>query len=160
GVTVPERMLSRRWVLTLAATIIAMLAALEWSSDFGVSLGLLYVVPVMIAATALSRVQVVLMALLCAAIRDQFHPPLEPIETFLRFAMATTANGAAGLLVLEIFQNRQRVLQYLTELRLETGLRQKAERLLRALADDSPAGMLTLDVNAHVIAANRAAHEM
>ncbi|MEZ5367040.1 MAG: ATP-binding protein [Bryobacterales bacterium] len=160
GLAVPERMLERRWVLTLAFVCIAILATIEWSHDFGVSLGVLYVIPVVIAATALTSIQVVGMAFLCAGVRDQFHPPLEPIETLLRFVMASMAYSSAGLLVREIFQNRQRVLLYLQQLRLETELRRKAEEQLRIMADDSPAGMLTLDVHARVIAANRAAHEM
>lgn len=160
GFAVPERMLARRWVLTVSSICIAVLAAFEWQRDMGVSLGVLYVIPLTIAATALARWQVIGMALICASVRDNFHAPTEPFEWFLRFAMASVAYGCAGLLVQEIFQNRQRVLGYVTQLRLEAGLRQKAERLLRILADDSPAGMLTLDVNARVVAANRAAHEM
>ena len=160
GLIVPERMLSRQWVLTISGACIALLAALEWTHDFGVSLGVLYVIPVVISASALTSFQVVGMAFLCAGVRDQFHPPLEPIETLLRFVMASMAYSSAGLLVREIFQNRQRMLQYLLQLRLETGLRRKAEQQLRIMADDSPAGMLTLDAGARVIAANRAAHEM
>jgi two-component system sensor kinase FixL len=153
-------MLARRWVLAVSSICIAVLAAFEWQRDIGVSLGVLYVIPITIAATALSRWQIVGMSLICASVRDHFHAPTEPLEWLVRFAMASVAYGAAGLLVLEFFQNRQRVLCYVTQLRLEAGLRQKAERLLRVLADDSPAGMLTLDVNARVVAANQAAHEM
>ena len=160
GMVVPERLLRRSRVLTFSAVCIAVLAVIEWTSHPDVSLGVLYVFPVAIAATALTHSQVVLMAVLCAAVRDQFHPPLDPLESVLRFAMATVAYGGAGLLVLEVFQNRQRMLKHYVQLRLETGLRRKAEQQLRIMADDSPAGMITIDVNARVLGANQAAHEM
>lgn len=160
GFVVPERLLDRPYVLGAAAVCIATLAVLEWASDLDVSLGVFYVMPVAIAATALNHYQVIATAVLCALVRDQFHPPLEPIETFLRFVMATIAYGAAGLLVLEVFQNRQRMLKHYVQLRLETDLRRKAEQQLQILANDSPAGMITIDVEARVLGANRAAHEM
>ena len=160
GLPIPETALHRRSILAVSIAGVAVLACLEWMHDFGVSLGILYVLPVVVAATALTHVQVVLMALGCAFIRDQFHPPLEPIETLLRFLMASIAYSSAGLLVLEVFQNRQRMLLHYLQLRLETGLRRKAERRLEILADDSPAGILTINARSRVIDANRAAQEM
>jgi len=160
GLVIPERLLSRPYVLGLAGACIATLAFLEWISELDVSLGVFYVLPVAIAATVLNHYQVVAVAVLCALVRDQFHPPLEPLETFLRALMATIAYGSAGLLVLEVFQNRQRMLKHYVQLRLETDLRRKAEQQLEILANDSPAGMVTIDANACVLGANRAAHEM
>ena len=160
GLVVPERLMQRRRVLLVSGAFIAVLAGLEWLYAFDVSLGVFYVLPVAIAATVLTNLQVVAMAVVCAFVRDQFHPPMGLVETALRFLMATVAYGAAGLLVREIFQNRQRMLEHYVQLRLETTLRRKAEQQLRIMADDSPAGMLTIDSQARVVGANRAAHEM
>ncbi|MBK7931844.1 MAG: PAS domain-containing sensor histidine kinase [Bryobacterales bacterium] len=160
GVTIPEDYFRRRPMLTVAGGVLALLAALEWASHLDYSLGILYVVPIMIAGTVFTRVQVVLAAVFCAWLRGQFHPPVLPVEFALRFLMATLAYSAAGLLVVEMTRNRRTVLAHYAQLKLEKELRMKAEAQLKTLADSSPAAIVTLNREARVLAANRAAADM
>lgn len=134
--------------------------ALEWASQLDYSLGVLYVVPVAVAALVLSRVEVVVAAVVAAAVRSLFTPGLPPIEFSLRFVMATLAYSGIGLLVGEISRHRRIIAATLSRLELEQAMRQRAEEQLRDLADSSPAAILVLNAGAEVLMANRAAHEL
>lgn len=138
----------------------ALLAGLEWSFRLDVSLGILYTFPVAMAAVVSSRRQVLAMAIACALVRGQFTQNLSQLESVLRFLMATIAYSGAGLLVVEMSNNRRRLVAHYASLDLEQRLRRKAEEQLRTLVQSSPAAILTLDAGARVVAANRAAHEM
>lgn len=147
-------------VLLLALLLLAAVVTLEWFSQLGYSLGVLYVFPVMVAALVLDRVGVIASAIACAFIRGLFTLELAPIEFGLRFTMAVLAYSGIGLLVGEISRNRRSMALTLSRLELEQAMRHKAEAQLRELADSSPAAILTLDGNAVVQFANRAAHEL
>ncbi|MBL8237321.1 MAG: HAMP domain-containing histidine kinase, partial [Bryobacterales bacterium] len=103
---------------------------------------------------------VVALALTCAFVRGQFTTNLSQLDGLLRFLMATMAYAGAGLLVVEVSNNRRRLVEHYARLELEQRLRRKAEEQLRILVQSSPAAILTLDAEARVVAANRAAHEM
>lgn len=160
GVTVPESFFQRKRMLAISACMLALLVILEWYSELDFSLGVFYVFPIMVAATVLSRLQVLIVAIVCAWIRGFFQPPLEAIELGLRFVMASLAYAGAGLLVVEMMRNRRIVLAHYAQLKLEKDLRYRAEEQLRLLADSSPAAILTVNADGKVLAANRSAHEM
>ncbi len=81
----------RARVLTLAFALLITVVAAEWYSQLDFSLGVLYILPVLVAATVLNRWQTLLMAACCALIRGQFTPGLPPIEYWLRFTIAMLA---------------------------------------------------------------------
>lgn len=146
--------------LALAGLLLAAVVALEWWSQLQYSLGVLYVLPVMVAATVVGRREVVLAALGSAWVRSLFTPGLMPVEFWLRFTMAVLAYSGVGLLVVEISRHRRSVVTALGRLKLEQSMRQQAEAQLRDLADSSPAAILILNGRAEVLSANRAAHEL
>lgn len=146
--------------MLLALLLLTAVVALEWLSHLSYSLGVLYVFPVMVAALVLNRGGVIVSAIMCAVIRGLFTLELPPIEFALRFTMAVLAYSGIGLLVGEISRNRRSMAVTLSRLELEQAMRHKAEAQLRELADSSPAAILTLDGNAVVQLANRAAHEL
>lgn len=160
GLRIQESAAVRRKILAGSAVILCFLVALEWAFRLDVSLGVLYAVPVAVASMVLSRGQVVLLALTCAFIRGQFTLHLSPLESALRFLMASIAYASAGLLVVEMSSNRRRLVEHYARLDLEQRLRRKAEEQLRILVESSPAAILTIDSDAKVAAANRAAHDM
>jgi two-component system sensor kinase FixL len=160
GVRIPESAIQGRRVLPIALVLLALLAAVEWYYRFDFSLGILYTIPVLVAAAALSRWQIVLFAIFAALVRTPFTPAASGLEIFLKFAMATLAYAGTGLLLVEMSNNRRRLLDSFARVQLEQKLRRRAQEQLRTLADSSPAAILTLNVNADVLAANRAAHEM
>lgn len=160
GVHLPEKTFSRKYVLPTAATLIALLALLEWAWKADFSLGFLYVIPIAIAATVLNRLEIVLLAIFCAFVRGQFTPAATALEHILRFVMATLAYCGIGLLIVEMSRNRRTVISYYAALKLEQDLRRQAEEQLRILAESSPAAILTVDHDGSIAAANRSAMEM
>jgi len=160
GVKIQESPAARRNIFLCSVMVLALLVLLEWFLNADVSLGILYTVPVAISALVLSRWQVLVMAVACAFLRGQFTPYLSTVESFARFLMATIAYAAAGLLVVEVSNNRRNLVEHFARLDLEQRLRRKAEDQLRILVESSPAAILTIESDATVAAANRAAHEM
>jgi len=154
-------MLNRRaLILTLAIGLLAAVVAAEWYSQLDFSLGVFYVLPVLVAATVLNRWQTLLLAAACALIRGEFTPGLPPIEYWLRFVMALLAFSGAGLLLGELSRNRRAIVEAYTKLKIEKEMRQQAEEQLRLLAESSPAAILTINERGDVLSANRAANEM
>ena len=153
---VPETLLRKRSVLGIAGLSVCLLAALEWYFKLDVSLGIAYTIPVAAAALVLTRPQILLAAMFCAYIRGQFTPQYPLLEQTLRWLMATIAYLGVGLLVAEMSRNRKTAVAVMTRIKLEQILRKRAEEQLRLLAESSPAGVLTVDGQGYVLAANRA----
>ncbi|WP_051670097.1 ATP-binding protein [Bryobacter aggregatus] len=160
GLPLPETSFRRHYVLPLTVALIGLLAGLEWYLHIDYSLGILYVFPIMAAATVLGRFEIIVLAVTCAYIRGLFTPQEAQLEHLLRFAMATLAFSGLGLLVVEMSRNRRTVLAYYASLGLEQELRRKAEHQLRILVESSPAAILTIDHSGTIVAANRSASEM
>jgi two-component system sensor kinase FixL len=160
GVRIPENAIQSRRVMPVALILIVLLILVEWHYRFDFSLGILYTIPVLIAASALTRGQIVLFGLFAALARAPFTPAASGLESLLKFAMAGLAYTATGLLIVEVSNNRRRLIASFANVQREQTLRRRAEEQLRTLADSSPAAILTLNANTEVLAANRAAHEM
>jgi PAS domain S-box-containing protein len=160
GVRIPERAIERKRVVPVAVVIVAALLVVEWLYKLEFSLGIFYTIPVMIAATALNRIQSVLFGVACACARGLFTPAASELEFFLKFLMAGIAYCGSGLLIVEMSNNRRRIIENYARLKLEQDLRRRAEEQLRILAESSPAAILTINESFEVEAANHAAHEM
>jgi PAS domain S-box-containing protein len=146
--------------LILAALLAAVVITADWFIGSHGSLGALYVLPIMLAATFLTRPQLVAAAVLCAFVRMELTPEEGWVDSILAFAMAVVAYTVAGLFVAELTRNQRLERAYLSETKRQQALRREAEEQLRLLVESSPAAILTLDAAGHVLAANRAAHEM
>lgn len=160
GVRLPDKALERKRVLSGSLLLLGSLAFVEWHYRLDVSLGIFYTIPVMIAGLVLNRTEAVLLAFGAAFVRGMFTPANSDLEFFLKFLMASIAYVGAGLVVVEMSNNRRRLLEHYARLKLEQERRMRAEAQLRTLAESSPAGILTLDGDMVVLAANLAAHEM
>lgn len=160
GVPISETAIQRRRVLPVALLLMGALAAVEWYSRLDFSLGVLYTIPVAIAAAVLNRWQIVVFACFAALARAPFTPAASPVEFLLKFAMAAIAYTGTGLLLVEMSNNRRRLLDAFASVQREQTLRRRAQDQLRTLAESSPAAILTLGRHAEVLAANRAAEEM
>jgi signal transduction histidine kinase len=150
----------RGQILLIAAGLVSILVLLEWYFNLDFSLGILYIFPVMLAATTLSRWQIVCAAAFCAYTRGLFTLDETPLEHMLRFCMATIAYSGCGLWIYQIADSRRMVLKHYSRLRFEQHMRRQAEEQLRLLAESSPAAILTVDSNGIILAANRAAETM
>jgi signal transduction histidine kinase len=150
-----------RWVLLGSSGV---LIAAVWGVDLvlgsEISLGVLYVLPVMLASLTLSRPQVIALAAGCMILRAFGLADTGLADMLFRSLLALTAYCSTGLFVLELIRNRRLTLDHLKSLAHQQRLRLELEEQLRALAESSPAGILTLDENACLLSANRAALEM
>jgi two-component system, LuxR family, sensor kinase FixL len=138
------------------ALLIAALVLAEWNFGLDVSLGVLYVLPVVLAGTKARRWQIIGLSLFCALVRGCFSFSGSWLDESLLFIMATIAYSGSGLLVIELRKNRQLFLQHLAQI----DLRRETEEQLRVLAESSPAAIMTLNEEGTILAANRATYEM
>jgi len=154
--------LSAGRIQTLAgiAGLAAFIAFADWYVGTEASLGVFYIVPMVIGATVLSWPGLVALAILCSCLRSWFDVPAPLSEQLLRFAFATLAYIASGLLVAALIRNREMTINHLANIRHEQELRREAEEQLRILAESSPAAILTVDANGTVIAANSATNSV
>ena len=148
-------------MLSAAGVVIALVALADWAVGTRASLGLFYIIPMMLGATVLTPWQIGLLAILCSALRASFdlpHPQF--LELSLRFLFAFLAYTGLGLFVIALIRNRELAVKHLAEVRREQGLRREAEEQLKVLAESSPAAIITVDGTGMVLAANKAAESL
>src|SRR5262245_47838678 len=162
----PDRLLGnaspggRLWLFFLSAAAIALIAFIDARLEANVSLGFLYVFPILLSALFLSRWQLVAVAVVCAVLRERLSPYPWDSEAAARTAMVTVAFLGTGLFVGELSRNRQRAIDHARALEREVKLRQQAEEELRVLVESSPAAILTIDADARILLANQAAERL
>jgi two-component system, LuxR family, sensor kinase FixL len=150
----------RKLILAGVAVLILSLVALEWTLQIEYSLGVLYVLPMLLGGITLNRTQIVALALLCAFARGMFTVVPTQLDYVLRFLMATLAYCGAGLFTVELRRNRQLYITHLLQIEREEQLRRVAEDHLRVLVESSPAAIMTIDEDGKILAANYAASEL
>jgi len=144
-------------VFAVTITLVAVIAFIDWVVGNSVSLGVLYILPMMLSAVVFRPYESALLAFLCAYLRARFDTPGSHAEVILRFIFASLSYFASGLFVTALVQNRRLVADHLGKLQKEQERRLEAEEQLRFLVASSPAAILTLDGNGIVLADNDAA---
>jgi len=134
---------NRTPVLLISGAIILIVAVVDWWTKPYVSLGFLYLFPIILAAAFLPRWLVAFLGFACAGLAEVFSS-LD--RSFVRLAFETLALAGCGLFVGEVVRNR----------RLST----EGEARLKALVETSPAAIVTVDERGFVELANRAAMEL
>ncbi|MGD0773362.1 MAG: LuxR C-terminal-related transcriptional regulator [Candidatus Solibacter sp.] len=134
---------NRTPVLAISGAIILLIALVDWWTKPYVSLGFLYLFPIMFAAAFLPRWMVALLGAGCAALAEVFSS-LEP--SYIRLSFEALALVGCGLFVGELVRNRR--------LSLESQAR------LQVLVETSPAAIVTVDERGFIELANRAAVEL
>jgi PAS domain S-box-containing protein len=134
---------NRTPVLTISGAIILAIAALDWWTKPYVSLGFLYLFPIMFAAAFLPRWLVAGLGVGCAVLAEIFSS-LEP--SFVRLTFEALALAGCGLFVGELVRNRRLSLE--------------SQERLKALVETSPAAIVTVDESGFIELANRAALEL
>jgi len=99
---------SRTPVLAISGVIIAIVAAVDWWTKPYVSLGFLYLFPIMFAAAFLPRWLIALLGVACAVLAELFSS-LDP--SLVRLTFETLALVGCGLFVGELVRNRRLDLQ-------------------------------------------------
>jgi len=142
----------------VVALVFSMMVAISYAdSRVEASLGVFYMLPMMLAALALGPLEIAILSILCAQLRRLFDFPGSPAESILRFMFAALAYAGTALFVMMLVRNREAALAHIRQIEKEQDLRKVAEEQLRVLVESSPAGILTLDQNGVVVAANEAA---
>jgi two-component system sensor kinase FixL len=146
-------------LLTLAAVIVATIAAIDFVTKPYFSLGFLYLFPIMIVGGVLPRGQTIAVALVCAVLQEVFSN-LPETELLVRLILTSVGLSGTGLFVSELVRNRQIVLQHVIELEEQEKRRKDAEEELQFLVDTSPAAIVTIDTSGQIMLANEAAHRL
>lgn len=150
---------NRSAFLVAAGVLIAAIATIDWLTKPYISIGFLYLFPIMLIAGLLPRWQTVLVALVCAVLQELFSE-LPSSEAITRLLMASAGFIGTGLFVSEISRNRQMALDHVEEVETHAKLRQEAEDQLRILVESSPAAIVTIDASGKILVANDAARSL
>ncbi len=150
---------NRRRLLIATALMVVVVAALDWWTKPYVSLGFLYLFPIMIAGGFLSRTHIVSFALLCAFLQEEFSN-LPAGDVWPRLIFSSAGFIGTGLFISELLRNRRMVLGHLDEVETQVRARREAEEQLQVLVESSPAAIITLDADGSILLANEAAQEM
>lgn len=134
---------NRTAIRITSAVLVILIALVDWWTKPYVSLGFLYLFPVMLGAIFLPRRVVALAGIVCAFLAEIFSS-LDP--SFTRFALEALALAGCGLFVEELVRNRRTILE--------------GQDKLRALVETSPAAIVTTDQDGFIELANQTAFEL
>ncbi len=143
---------NRNRMLVLASLLIAGIAVVDWWATHYISLGFLYLFPIIIFGGFLSRTRIVGVALLCAILQEAFSN-LPESEAVIRLVFSSVGFVGTGLFISEMIRNRRIVLRHSEEL-------EDAEQQLRSLIESSPAAIVTINSDGKVLLANEAAQQL
>jgi two-component system, LuxR family, sensor kinase FixL len=164
-------------VTAVAVVAIAGIAWFDWAIP-DVTLGYLYLLPILLAAGALSRRQILVMAVLCAYLREAFDPAFEhtgntlwhlvnalnpwswPHGAWGRLVVVTVGFAMTGYFVSELNQRRRLLTEHLAEREFQMRKRHEAEQQVRVLIDTTPLAILMLDASGRVQMANESARNL
>lgn len=149
-----------RWALLLTSCLLLSTVAWIDRSIPDISLGVIFVIPMLPAAFAMNRWQIVCYALVLAAVSTSSSKVLSATDAGSRFLLRFLANSTTGFLLVELVRNRKLILEHTTALEKQVALREEAESHLRSLAESSPAAIVTLGDDARILSGNRALREM
>ncbi len=134
---------NRTPVLLGSGIIILIIAVADWWTMPYVSLGFLYLFPIMLSAGFLPRVLIAALGVGCAILSELFSS-LD--RSMVRLSFEALALVGCGLFVAELVLNRRLTL--------------KGQERLKALVETSPAAIVTVDERGIIELANQAALEM
>jgi len=136
---------SRTIILAVSALGVLAIAAVDWWTKPYVSLGFLYLFPIMLAAGFLPRWGTVGLGIGCALLSERFSN-LDPSDSTIRLAFEAMALCGCGLFTSELLRNR----------RLSLASQEK----IRVLVETSPAAIVTIDEHGFIELANAAAVDL
>ena len=146
-------------LMVVAGLLIAAIAVVDWATKPYISLGFLYLFPIMILGGFLSRTQLVGVALVCAVLQEAFSN-LPENEAVIRLLFSSAGFVGTGLCISEMIRNRRIAMTHVEELEAQIKLREDAEEQLRSLVESSPAAIVTIDSAGNVLLANEAAQHL
>ena len=150
---------NRTPMLAVAGFLIAVIATVDWATKPYLSLGFLYLFPIMILGGFLSRVRIIGVALVCTVLQEAFSN-LPENEAVIRLLFSSAGFVGTGLFISELIRNRRIAMTHVEELQGQIKLREDAEEQLRSLVETSPAAIVTIDSDGKILLANEAAQQL
>src|SRR5689334_6867680 len=89
---------NRTWLMVVAIAMIATIAITDWLTKPYISIGFLYLFPIMIVGGVLSRNRTVMIALVCAVLQEAFSN-LPENEAIFRLILSFVGFSGTGLFV-------------------------------------------------------------
>ncbi|HSB13014.1 MAG TPA: ATP-binding protein [Bryobacteraceae bacterium] len=152
--------LDRTTVLAVAGFLIASIAFADFLLSPAVSLGFLYLYPIMMAALFVSRTELLGLAILCTLLREILGPFQWDWGVGVRAFFGLVSYFGLGLFVVELARRRRQTLEHLRVVEEQERLRRAAEEQLKVLIETSPAAIITVDTVGRIQVANQAAHQV
>lgn len=152
---------TRTAVLTRAGLMTAAIAVVDWRIEGNIPLGFLYLFPMLLVGSVLTRWQIAGAAAVCTVLTELF----DSFDWYLpsgipRDILIFAAFFCMGLFVYEVIRSRQTALHHTTEMEREVLARSEAEEQLKVLVESSPAAVFTTNSEGVVLLGNEAAHRL
>jgi len=147
--------------VTLAALLISIIAIIDWRVEVNIAFGFLYIFPILLLGTVMSRWQILLTVVLCTFLADY----LDPFRFTLRVALPQdilvfAALAGAGFFSYEVTRSRRQGTENLLKVEREVARRREAEEQLEFLIESSPAAILTMSADYLMLRANSASYRL
>src|ERR1700734_2852263 len=124
----------KKSVLLKAGLLIALIAFADWRADRDVTLGFLYLFPMLMVGSVLKRWQIGMVAALCTLLAEIFDSfDWRPAAGIPRDIMIFAAFLGMGLFVYEVVRSRQAAFRHLQQIEAESEARRAAEEQLKVL---------------------------
>src|SRR4029453_9250513 len=136
---------NRVQVWIIAALLSLFIALFDWQFLPNISVGFLYIVPILLVAGTLENWVVLILAAIFGVLRELFNPSHEQPGAIARVLVGWGGFALSGLFVSELNQKRRLVTQHLKEREEQIKLRLDAERQLQVLIETSPLAILTVN---------------
>lgn len=140
-------------LLAVGAAWIVLIAALDWKVEPNVSLGILYLFPILLMAGFLTRPEAVALGSVCAILREAFGSFGPDSPAGPRVILVSIAFVGSALFVGELSRNTQLMAEHLDRMR-------ESDEQMRVLIETSPAAILTAGSDGKILLANQAAHQL
>jgi two-component system sensor kinase FixL len=147
------------WLYAIAGVLVALIAYIDWKVE-DVSLGFLYIVPILMASATLRGWQILAFSVACGVLRELFSPVHATPGAAVRIVIGAAGFGLAGFFVSELNRKRHLTALHLGEREHQMTLRMEAEQQLRVVIDTSPLAIVTLDSLGRILLANESAQQI
>ncbi len=154
----------KRWntlLLPQAWLLIGLIAIADWKVDDRVPLGWLYLLPIAILASRLSRPGIAAVAVLCTALAESFDGFRWQWSSGLsREVLYFSSFAGIGFFVHQTLLGRRAATTHMQALEAEIHARREAEEQLEVLIESTPVAVFTVDAAGTILLANAAAEHL
>jgi two-component system, LuxR family, sensor kinase FixL len=149
----------RGMVCLISGVLTVLIAWVDWLLPT-ISIGFLYLIPVLLSAGVLNTAQIIGLSVLLGVLREIFDPIRWAPGAEGRLGVAIAGFAMTGFFAVQLNQRRRLLLDHLHERETQIRLRREAEMQVRILIETSPLAILTLEHDGRVALANESARQL